>query len=171
MQQAQPPLAKAQSPLPPQPSTIPQFVVLHDKLQQSWKHPFVHYVFEDEPFPPHIVPKDHCIIVEFAQDGETVKQVHSQSHNFQVTNYKISSTPTFGSGKESGGGGAPAASLMLTIEGMSAGKPPDTLALSPNPFSYREEMDQTSTNMFGLDELLSDFKRRNELLRQILGST
>ncbi|KAF0424545.1 hypothetical protein F8M41_006540 [Gigaspora margarita] len=75
----------------PGPSTVPQFVVIHVQMQQSWKHPIVHYVFEDEPFPSN-APKDS----------------------------KISSTPqmnTTGPGsKES----SITTSLMLTIEGMSA---------------------------------------------------
>ena len=37
---------------------IPQFIVIHDKLQQSWKHPVVHYIFEDEIIPINIT-KEH----------------------------------------------------------------------------------------------------------------
>ncbi|CAG8735450.1 16513_t:CDS:1, partial [Racocetra fulgida] len=53
----------------PGPSTVPQFVVIHDQMQQSWKHPVVHYVFEDEPFPTN-APKDRCILVNLKEDGE-----------------------------------------------------------------------------------------------------
>ncbi|KAG9303895.1 hypothetical protein G9A89_005805 [Geosiphon pyriformis] len=104
----------------PSTSTIPQFVVIHDQFQQSWKHPIVHYVFEGEDFPTK-VPKSSCVVVNFAEDGENIKEAHSLSHTFQITNCKISSTPQIGAqaGKESG---AVTASLMLTIEGVSAGK-------------------------------------------------
>ncbi|CAG8532823.1 332_t:CDS:2 [Paraglomus brasilianum] len=141
---------------PPQslPTPIPQFVVLHDQLQQSWKHPIVHYVFEEEPFPMGM-PKDHCVVVDITEDGDAVADVHSYSHRFQVTGCKISSTPQLGApSRES------AASLMLTIEGLTAS---NNSSDPPQSMQHRsgnaDEMDQIS-NIYGLDELLYDFKRR-----------
>ncbi|RIB02685.1 hypothetical protein C2G38_2124750 [Gigaspora rosea] len=146
----------------PGPSTVPQFVVIHDQMQQSWKHPIVHYVFEDEPFPSN-APKDRCILVNLKEDGESVADCYSFSHTFQVSNYKISSTPqmnTTGTGsKES----SITTSLMLTIEGMSA---KNSTGNNENQFGYKEEFDQSS-NVFELDELVYDYKRRNELIRQL----
>ncbi|CAG8520750.1 11597_t:CDS:2 [Diversispora eburnea] len=115
-------------------STVPQFVVIHDQMQQSWKHPVVHYVFEEEHFPFN-VPKERCVLVNLNEDGESVADCHSLSHNFQVTNCKISLTPQMtasGQGKES----STTTGLMLTIEGMSS----------------KEEFEQSSS-IFGLDEL------------------
>ncbi|RIA90267.1 hypothetical protein C1645_737995 [Glomus cerebriforme] len=146
---------------PSGPSTVPQFVVIHDQLQQCWKHPVVHYVFDDEPFPSD-VPKDSYVLVNLGEDGESVVDVNSLSHKFQVTNCKVSSTPQMnattgpGSGKESN------TSLMITIEGMSANQPAKNRSKQ-----YRDEFDQSSS-MFGLDDLVYDFKKRNELIRQTL---
>lgn len=124
-----------QTPLSPPTSTVPQFVVIHDQMQQSWKHPVVHYVFEDEPLPLN-VPKERCVLVNLSEDGESVADCHSLSYDFQVTNCKISLTPQMqmnatgqsGSGGGIGGGkdasGTSSATnttgLMLTIEGMSS---------------------------------------------------
>ena len=111
-------MQQSPSTTPSGPSTVPQFVVIHDQLQQCWKHPVVHYVFDDEPFPSD-VPRDSYVLVNLGEDGESIVDVNSLSHNFQVTNCKVSSTPQMNAtagpgGKESN------TSLMLTIEGMSA---------------------------------------------------
>ncbi|RHZ57527.1 hypothetical protein Glove_386g45 [Diversispora epigaea] len=146
-------------------STVPQFVVIHDQMQQSWKHPVVHYVFEDEHFPFN-VPKERCVLVNLNDDGESVADCHSLSHNFQVTNCKISLTPQMtasGQGKES----STTTGLMLTIEGMSSNK---SSKIRGNKFGIREEFEQSSS-IFGLDELVCDYKKRNDLLRQLLSKT
>ncbi|CAJ0750771.1 3810_t:CDS:2 [Entrophospora sp. SA101] len=91
---------------------IPQFIVIHDKSQQNWKHPIVHYIFEDEIIPINIT-QEHCILVGLSEDGEKVENMYSLSHNFQITGYKISSTPQMNSNNNN------SISLMLTIEGMS----------------------------------------------------
>ncbi|CAG8639324.1 13286_t:CDS:2 [Funneliformis caledonium] len=143
------------------PSTVPQFVVIHDQLQQCWKHPAVHYVFEDEPFPSD-VPKDSYVLVNLGEDGESIAAVHSLSHKFQVTNCKVSSTPQMNANAGTGGGKDSNTNLMLTIEGMSANQPAKNRSKQ-----YKEEFDQSSS-VFGLDDLVYDFKRRNELLKQTL---
>ncbi|CAH1761099.1 7011_t:CDS:2 [Entrophospora sp. SA101] len=84
--------------------------IIHDKSQQNWKHPIVHYIFEDEIIPINIT-QEHCILVGLSEDGEKVENMYSLSHNFQITGYKISSTPQMNSNNNN--------SLMLTIEGMS----------------------------------------------------
>ncbi|CAJ0925924.1 5672_t:CDS:2 [Entrophospora sp. SA101] len=91
---------------------IPQFIVIHDKSQQNWKHPIVHYIFEDEIIPINIT-QEHCILVGLSEDGEKVENMYSLSHNFQIT-------------------------------------------------------EEESSNIFRLEELVYEFKKRNELLRQTI---
>ncbi|KAI8992083.1 hypothetical protein BDF20DRAFT_85822 [Mycotypha africana] len=62
---------------------IPQFVVIHDQVNNTYKHPVVHYAFEDEEFP--IVPKDKLILVDLDSTATHLKSVNSYSPHFQVT--------------------------------------------------------------------------------------
>ncbi|KAI9250718.1 hypothetical protein BY458DRAFT_23424 [Sporodiniella umbellata] len=62
---------------------IPQFVIIHDRTDNSYKHPIVHYVFEEEDFPQ--VPKENLIVVELDSTASQLTSVDSYSSNFQVT--------------------------------------------------------------------------------------
>ncbi|CAG8517000.1 6761_t:CDS:2 [Acaulospora morrowiae] len=144
------------------PSTVPQFVVIYDQMQQSWKHPVVHYVFEDEPF-PLIAQKDRCVLVDLKEDGESVADCHSLSHTFQVTDCKVSLTPQMNAAGQGGKEPSSATGLMLTIEGISNSK---SIRSRGNQLGFRDEFDQSSS-IFGLDGLVYDYKRRNDLMRQL----
>ncbi|RHZ57512.1 hypothetical protein Glove_386g39 [Diversispora epigaea] len=120
-------------------STIPQFVVIHNQMQQSWKHLVVHYIFEDEHFPFN-VPKERCVLVNLNDDGESVADCHSLSHNFQVTNCKISLIPQM-TASEQGKESSTTTGLIKSSK------------IRGNKFGIREEFEQSSS-IFGLDELI-----------------
>ncbi|CAJ0649886.1 16606_t:CDS:2 [Entrophospora sp. SA101] len=67
--------------------------IIHDKSQQNWKHPIVHYIFEDEIIPINIT-QEHCILVGLSEDGEKVENMYSLSHNFQITVGTKNKSPT-----------------------------------------------------------------------------
>ncbi|KAG1459663.1 hypothetical protein G6F56_006114 [Rhizopus delemar] len=62
---------------------IPQFVIIHDHVNNSYKHPIIHYVFEEEEFPQ--VPKEKLIVVELDSTATELASVDSYSPDFQVT--------------------------------------------------------------------------------------
>ncbi|KAI9489557.1 hypothetical protein BDB00DRAFT_790979 [Zychaea mexicana] len=92
---------------------IPQFVVIRDQVHSTYKHPIVHYVFEDEPFPE--VPKDNLIMVDLDENAQLGK-VESYSPHFQVTNCRLDHNSTVYDQFEGDHDG----SGLMTIEGVSA---------------------------------------------------
>ncbi|KAI7856760.1 hypothetical protein BDC45DRAFT_48599 [Circinella umbellata] len=92
---------------------IPQFVVIRDQVHSTYKHPIVHYVFEDEPFPE--IPKDNLIMVDMDEQAQ-LDQVESYSPHFQVTNCRLDHNSTVYDQFEGDHDG----SGFMTIEGVSA---------------------------------------------------
>ncbi|KAI9318187.1 hypothetical protein BX666DRAFT_1877242 [Dichotomocladium elegans] len=94
-------------------SDIPQFVVIHDQVHNTYKHPIVHYVFEDEPFPE--VAKENLILVDLDHNAQ-VDAIDSYSPHFQVTNCQLDHSSTaydqFDADHDGTG--------LMTIEGVSA---------------------------------------------------
>lgn len=93
---------------------IPQFVVIRDQIHSTYKHPIVHYVFEDEPFPD--VPRENLIVVDLDQHAQ-VTQADSYSPHFQVTNCHLEHSTLADQFDDHEG-----AAGLLTIEGVSAPK-------------------------------------------------
>lgn len=94
---------------------IPQFVVIHDQIRNTYKHPVIHYVFEEEDFPLNI-PKDNVILVELDSSASQFKSVDSYSSKFQVTDCVLEQSQMSDQFDEE------ASLLNLTIEGISARK-------------------------------------------------
>ena len=92
---------------------IPQFVVIRDQVHSTYKHPIVHYVFDEEPFPD--VPKDNLIMVDLDHNVQ-IGQVESYSPHFQVTNCRLDHNSTVYDHFEGDHDG----SGLMTIEGVSA---------------------------------------------------
>lgn len=101
---------------------IPQFVVIRDQVHSTYKHPIVHYVFEDEPFPE--VPKENLIMVDMDEQAQ-LDQVESYSPHFQVTNCRLDHNSTVYDQFEGDHDG----SGFMTIEGVSAPRAYVTLFL------------------------------------------
>lgn len=93
---------------------IPQFVVIHDQIDNTYKHPIIHYVFEDEKFPD--VPKDDLILVDLDATASQLVSVDSYSPHFQVTDCILEQSQLGDQFEED------ASLLNLTIEGVSAPK-------------------------------------------------
>lgn len=91
---------------------IPQFVVIHDQITDTYKHPVIHYMFEDEDFPA--VPKDKLIMVELDASTSQLQHVDSYSPHFQVTDCVLEQSQLSEQFEEE------AMLLNLTIEGLSA---------------------------------------------------
>ncbi|CAO3583994.1 unnamed protein product [Absidia cylindrospora] len=74
------------------PFTIPQLVVIRDQVRNTYKHPIIHYVFEDEPFPD--IAKDKLIVVDYdleragTYNGDEPR-VQSYSPHFQVSHSRL----------------------------------------------------------------------------------
>ncbi|GAA5811884.1 hypothetical protein MFLAVUS_005331 [Mucor flavus] len=128
---------------------IPQFVVIHDQLQKTYKHPIIHYVFEGDPFPD--VPKDELIIVELDATASQLLNVDSYSPHFQVTDCVLEQSQLSDQFEED------ASLLNLTIEGVSAIKPNDS-----------NDILQPIRSMDNLKEVIANFKNRNALVKNIL---
>jgi hypothetical protein len=91
---------------------IPQFVVIHDQIHNTYKHPVIHYVFEDEQFPD--VPKEDLILVDLDETASQLLSVDSYSPHFQVTDCALEPSQLTDQFDED------ASLLNLTIEGISA---------------------------------------------------
>jgi hypothetical protein len=99
-------------------TNIPQFVVIHDLARNTYKHPVVHYVFEDEAIPNNI-PRDSCILVDLNDSATVVAKAHSLDPTFQVTNCRLdASSNTEASGPA--GAGDDTELVNLVIDGVSA---------------------------------------------------
>ncbi|CAO3620679.1 unnamed protein product [Mucor fragilis] len=131
---------------------IPQFVVIHDKIHNIYKHPVIHYVFEDEDFPLDI-PKDNVILVELDSSASQLKSVDSYSANFQVTDCVLEQSQMSDQFDED------ASLLNLTIEGISARK-------------LKEDIEgiQPIKNLDNLREQLHSYKTRNEIIKKVFSS-
>ncbi|KAF7731430.1 hypothetical protein EC973_000238 [Apophysomyces ossiformis] len=93
---------------------IPKFAVIRDQVHNTYKHPILHYVFEDEEFPD--VPKDNLIVVDLNESATEVTSIDSYSPHFQVTNCRLEQSAVTDQFEENAG------LLNLTIEGVSAPK-------------------------------------------------
>lgn len=91
---------------------IPQFVVIHDQINKTYKHPIIHYVFEGDPFPD--VPKDELIIIDLDSTASQLISADSYSPYFQVTDCVLEQSQLSDQFEED------ASLLNLTIEGVSA---------------------------------------------------
>lgn len=92
---------------------IPQFVVIRDLVHNTYKHPTIHYVFEDEPFPD--VPRDKLIVVDLDQNAQ-FSSAESYSPHFQVTDCRLEQSTISDQLDDRGGTG------LLTVEGVSASR-------------------------------------------------
>ncbi|KAI8140809.1 hypothetical protein BJV82DRAFT_621153 [Fennellomyces sp. T-0311] len=128
---------------------IPQFVVIRDQVHSTYKHPIVHYVFEDEPFPE--VPKDNLIMVDLDHNVQ-IGEVESYSPHFQVTNCRLDHNSTVYDqfdGDHDGTG-------LMTIEGVSAPRANEAI-----------ESLQPVRNLDNLKETIINFKLRNEMVKSV----
>ena len=96
-------------------SDIPQFVVIRDQVHNTYKHPIVHYVFEDEPFPE--VTKENLILVDL-DDNAQLREIDSYSPHFQVIDCRLDHNSTVYDQFD----GAHDGTGLMTIEGVSAPK-------------------------------------------------
>lgn len=96
-------------------SDIPQFVVIRDQVHNTYKHPIVHYVFEDEPFPE--VTKENLILVDL-DDNAQLSEIDSYSPHFQVIDCRLDHNSTVYDQFD----GAHDGTGLMTIEGVSAPK-------------------------------------------------
>jgi hypothetical protein len=96
------------------PLDIPQFVVIRDQIHNTYKHPVVHYVFQDEEFPD--VQKDKLIVVDLDASATQLTNVDSYSPHFQVTDCLLEQSQVNEQFEED------TSPLNLTIEGVSAPK-------------------------------------------------
>lgn len=94
---------------------IPHFVVIHDQIKKTYRHPVIHYVFEGDLLPE--VPKDELIIVDLDSTASQLLQVDSYSSHFQVTDCLLEHSQLSDQFEED------ASLLNLTIEGVSSIKP------------------------------------------------
>lgn len=74
------------------PFSIPQLVVIKDQVHNTYKHPIIHYVFEEEPFPD--IAKDKLIVVDYDSEAVTASgnqdpKVESYSPHFQVSHCRL----------------------------------------------------------------------------------
>src|SRR4051812_43422797 len=104
---------RVMSSIPP----LPQFVVIHDKTTEAYKHPIVHYVFDDEELPLDLSKNSQCVVVELSPSASQIAGAASYSHAFQVSECRIEDAANISA---SGGSQAESSSLlMLKIEGLS----------------------------------------------------
>src|SRR3954447_18348788 len=69
-----------------------QFVVIHDQTTEFYKHPIVHYVFEDEELLSLDLSKNsQCIVVELSSNASQITAVASYNHTFQVSECGVES--------------------------------------------------------------------------------
>lgn len=131
---------------------IPQFVVIHDQIHNTYKHPVIHYVFEEEDFPLNI-PKDNVILVELDSSASQLKSVDSYSSKFQVTDCVLEQSQMSDQFDEE------ASLLNLTIEGISARK-------------LKEDIEgiQPIKSLDNLREQLHSYKTRNEIVKKVFSS-
>ncbi|KAI8874804.1 hypothetical protein K501DRAFT_319880 [Backusella circina FSU 941] len=130
------------------PLDIPQFVVIRDQIHNTYKHPVVHYVFQDEEFPD--VQKDKLIVVDLDESATQLTHVDSYSPHFQVTDCLLEQSQVNEQFEEDTG------PLNLTIEGVSAPKVNEAI-----------ESLQPIRNMDGLKETIFNFKNRNEMVKKV----
>lgn len=99
-------------------TNIPQFVVIHDLARNTYKHPVVHYVFEDEAIPNNI-PRESCILVDMNDSATEVAKAHSLDPTFQITKCRLdTSSNTEANGLT--GAGDDTELVNLVIDGVSA---------------------------------------------------
>ncbi|CAO3641286.1 unnamed protein product [Cunninghamella blakesleeana] len=128
---------------------IPQFVVIRDQIHNTYKHPIIHYVFEDEPLPD--ISKDKLIVVDFDTPNSEPK-VDSYSPHFQVSQYRLEQSTVndrFEQGMTTG-------LLNLILEGVSAPQANEAI-----------ESLQSINSIDNLKETLFNFKNRNEMVKNI----
>ncbi|KAI9307540.1 hypothetical protein BJ944DRAFT_237774 [Cunninghamella echinulata] len=127
---------------------IPQLVVIQDQIHNTYKHPILHYVFEDESLPD--IPKDKLIVVDFdTSNGEP--KVDSYSPNFQVSQYRLEQS-TVNDRFDQGMAGL----FNLILEGVSAPQANEAI-----------ESLQSIKNVDNLKETLFNFKNRNDMVKKI----
>ncbi|ORZ04354.1 hypothetical protein BCR42DRAFT_429240 [Absidia repens] len=134
------------------PFTIPQLVVIRDQIHNTYKHPILHYVFEDESFPD--IPKDKLIVVDYgleAADGGDEPKVESYSPDFQVLNSRLEQSTMNDQFDQSATG-----LLNLIVEGVSAPQTNEAI-----------ESLQPVRNVDGLMEMIFNFKNRNEMVQKV----
>jgi hypothetical protein len=91
-QQQQQPVHSSSSSSGATPFSIPQLVVIRDQVHNTYKHPIIHYVFEEEPFPD--IAKDKLIVVDYDSEAITASgnhdpKVESYSPHFQVSHCRL----------------------------------------------------------------------------------
>lgn len=122
---------------------IPQFVIIHDYLNNSYKHPIIHYVFEQEEFPQ--VPKEKLIVVELDSTATQLTNVDSYNPDFQVTDCVLEQSRLNSQCEREDSN-----LFNLTIEGVSI----------PTIHEAIDDIDH-------LKEAASQFKERNEIMKKI----
>src|SRR3954471_7041021 len=116
--------------------SLPQFVVIHDQTTESYKHPIVHYVFEDEELLSLDLSKNsQCIVVELSSNALQIIAVSSYSHTFQASECRVESAINMSA---SGGSSQTENSghLMLKIEGISGWISAQKTEIPPCVISY-----------------------------------
>ncbi|KAJ8657058.1 hypothetical protein O0I10_007137 [Lichtheimia ornata] len=134
-------------------SDIPQFVVIRDQVHNTYKHPIVHYVFEDEPFPE--VTKENLILVDL-DDNAQLSEIDSYSPHFQVIDCRLDHNSTVYDQFD----GAHDGTGLMTIEGVSAPKANEAI-----------ESLQPVRNLDNLRETIFNFKTRNEMVKRVFASS
>ncbi|GAB5591458.1 hypothetical protein Unana1_06358 [Umbelopsis nana] len=137
-------------------TTIPQFVVIHDQARNTYKHPVVHYVFEDEAI-PDTVPKTSCIIVDLNESATEVVKADSLDPAFQIINCRLDKNTSTEAGGFSGTSDD-AELVNLTIDGVSAHVEPRLTSKAP------------LVDMDSVREAIFNFKDRNEMMRRVMTS-
>ncbi|ORE04613.1 hypothetical protein BCV72DRAFT_307151 [Rhizopus microsporus var. microsporus] len=127
---------------------IPQFVIIHDQTLNAYKHPVIHYVFEQEEFPE--VPKDKLIVVELDSTATQLTSVDSYSPDFQVTDCILEQSRLSSQFEKEESN-----LFNLTIEGVSV------------PVVHQTPSSQPIHSIDSLKETIFQFKDRNEMVKKV----
>ncbi|KAI8344771.1 hypothetical protein BC941DRAFT_409578 [Chlamydoabsidia padenii] len=136
----------------PPPFPIPQLVVIRDQVHNTYKHPIIHYVFEDEPFPD--ISKDKLVVVDYDSEaitGERDPHVESYSPHFQISHCRLEQSTVNDQFDTSTTG-----LLNLILEGVSAPQSNEAI-----------ESLQPVRSTDNLIEMIFNFKNRNEMVKKV----
>ncbi|KAI8065284.1 hypothetical protein BC940DRAFT_304648 [Gongronella butleri] len=146
----------AASAVPPASGAIPQYIVIHDHIHDTYKHPIQHFVFEDEPFPD--IAKDKLVVVDVDKRGRL--NVASYSPHLQIFEGRLEqstvSDPLEANSASQQQPPMDPGLLTLILEGVSAPQGNEAI-----------ESLQSIQDIDTMKDMLANFKHRNELVRKV----
>ncbi|ORX61464.1 hypothetical protein DM01DRAFT_1332068 [Hesseltinella vesiculosa] len=133
---------------------IPQYIVIHDQIHDTFKHPIQHFVFEDEPFPD--VAKDKLVLVDLDESGQI--KVDSYSPHLQIIEGRLEQNTVSDplDQHQPHQTSTDPGLLTLILEGVSAPQANEAI-----------ESLQSIQDMETMKDVLNKFKHRNEMVRKV----